>query len=233
MPEASANINTFRNLSVLETKMPFDLFERLSTAIDNISAETGKKFNSNLLGHMQEEYSLNHIKETMSEYLESSAHLWTEQNPGFIESFEEVAKADTYTLYLDSIWVNKQQKYEFNPVHHHGGVLSFVIWIKVPYDLKEEEAYFPRVSGETEDGPHNQTYTSKFTFYYNDVLGGLQPAAVPVDKSYEGTMLMFPAGLHHAVYPFYTSDDYRISVSGNIRIRPVYPTSDDRISELK
>jgi len=47
MPEASANINTFRNLSVLETKMPFDLFERLSTAIDNISAETGKKFNSN------------------------------------------------------------------------------------------------------------------------------------------------------------------------------------------
>lgn len=230
---STGKINSFKNMGVLETKVPFELFEGLSNTIDSISAENGEKFNNNLLGHMQEEYSLNHIKENIAGYLQGAALTWSENNPGFLASFEEVAKSDSYSLYLDSIWVNKQRKYEFNPVHHHGGVLSFVIWIKVPYDLKEEEEYFPRVSGETEDGPHNQTYTSKFTFYYSDILGGLQPVPVPVDKSYEGTMLMFPAGLHHAVYPFYTSDDYRISVSGNIRIRPVYDTTDINAQESK
>jgi len=28
---------------------------------------------------------------------------------------------------------------------------------------------------------------------------------------------MFPSLLAHCVYPFYTSDDYRISISGNIK----------------
>ena len=35
----------------------------------------------------------------------------------------------------------------------------------------------------------------------------------------ERVMLVFPAALQHAVYPFYTSDDYRISVSGNVRLK--------------
>ena len=43
--------------------------------------------------------------------------------------------------------------------------------------------------------------------------------ALPVDKTWEGMMLMFPSKLHHSVYPFYTSDEKRISVSGNISIK--------------
>ena len=37
-----------------------------------------------------------------------------------------------------------------------------------------------------------------------------------VDNEYEGKIMMFPSSLVHCVYPFYTSDDYRISLSGNI-----------------
>ena len=51
-------------------------------------------------------------------------------------------------------------------------------------------------------------------------MGRITPAMVPVDKTYEGTIVMFPSEMLHAVYPFYTSDDYRISVSGNLRICP-------------
>jgi len=29
-------------------------------------------------------------------------------------------------------------------------------------------------------------------------------------------MLIFPARMTHCVYPFYTSQDYRISISGNV-----------------
>lgn len=213
-----AHIKTFDNIAVLETKLPFGIFEGLSSSIDALSDTDSVKFNNNLLGHMKEEYSLNHVKENMSEYILSVANTWSEAHPNYIATFEEAAKHKKYGLYLDSLWVNKQKKHEFNPVHHHGGVLSFVIWIKIPYNLEDEINYFPPVSGPP-DQNHRNSYTSKFVFYYIDTLGRLTPAIVPVDKSFEGTMIMFPASLHHAVYPFYTSDEYRISVSGNIRIR--------------
>jgi hypothetical protein len=50
-------------------------------------------------------------------------------------------------------------------------------------------------------------------------LGRIKQVPIPVDSSYEGTIMMFPSALNHGVYPFYTSDEYRISVSGNIRIK--------------
>ena len=32
-------------------------------------------------------------------------------------------------------------------------------------------------------------------------------------------ILLFPSEMYHGVYPFYTSDDYRISVSGNFNFK--------------
>ena len=40
-----------------------------------------------------------------------------------------------------------------------------------------------------------------------------------VDKTFEGKMLLFNAKQMHTVFPFYTSDAYRITVSGNIKIK--------------
>ena len=57
--------------------------------------------------------------------------------------------------------------------------------------------------------------TSKFCFMYaNHQRGGIGTIALNVDQSYEGKIILFPADLAHAVYPFYTSDDYRITMSG-------------------
>ena len=211
-----ASANVLSNIGVLEAKLPFDMFNKLAKAIDDLSSDA-EKYNNNLLGHMKEEYSLNQSKEIISEYVEALAVAYDRSNPGYIEAFEEVSKSKYYKFYLDTLWVNKQKKYEFNPVHHHAGALSFVIWIKIPYDLKEEETYFPPVSGETEESRTN-THTSKFAFVYTDTLGRIRHIPLPIDKNWEGTILMFPSSMHHCVYPFYTSDDYRISVSGNVRI---------------
>ena len=37
-----------------------------------------------------------------------------------------------------------------------------------------------------------------------------------LSKNYEGTMLFFPAKLRHCVYPFYGTDEPRISIAGNL-----------------
>ena len=39
---------------------------------------------------------------------------------------------------LGTWWVNYQKQNEFNPVHNHGGVYSFVIWMKIPYDSEKQ-----------------------------------------------------------------------------------------------
>jgi hypothetical protein len=198
--------------------MPPELQNYLNLEIDKLSKES-EKYNHKLKGHIKEEYSLDHVKDHFENWVLSVAKSWVDSNPGYMEGFEEVSKCNSYNLYLDSLWVNKQKKHEFNPMHYHSGALSFVIWLKIPYDLTDEINYFPLISGTSADHKDN-FYTSKFCFVYTDILGQIKQLAVPVDNTFEGTMLMFPSGLHHTVYPFYTSDDYRISVSGNIRIRP-------------
>lgn len=213
-----AEVRDFGNLRVIESRIPLDLQCDLNLEIDKLSNDA-KRYNQWLKGHMKEEYSLDHIKERFENWLLSVANSWMEANPGYLEEFEEVSKCNSYSLYLDKLWVNKQKKHEFNPIHHHSGALSFVIWLKIPYNLEEELNYFPLIFN-TSDDDRDNFCTSKFCFVYTNILGQIKQLAVPVDKTFEGTMLMFPASLRHIVYPFYTSDDYRISVSGNIRIDP-------------
>ena len=218
--ELTARNKQLPNIGVLEAKLPYELFEGLSNEIERLTTEGGAlKYNHNLVGHIEEEYSLNHVKDHLEEFLIAMASTWQEANPGLIDAYEEAVKLKDWSLYLDSMWYSKQKKYEFNPLHFHSGALSFVIWIKIPYELEDEINYFPPVCG-VEDDVEGNTYTSKFCFYYTNSMGRITPAMVPVDKTYEGTIVMFPSEMLHAVYPFYTSDDYRISVSGNLRICP-------------
>jgi hypothetical protein len=108
-------------------------------------------------------------------------------------------------LCLPDAWVNFQKKYEYNPVHNHGGIFSFVIWLKVPYNREDEDKI--------------GTCNGKFELFYQDTMGGLSAVTLPIDKSFENTMLLFPAQMHHCVYPFYTSDDYRVSIAGNFYLK--------------
>jgi len=111
-----------------------------------------------------------------------------------------------YSYYMNEWWVNYQQQNEFNPIHDHTGVYSFVIWLKIPVEHEEQN----------KDNTSNMKLRSAFQFTYTDILGSLKDYTYQLDKSWEGTMLFFPSKLHHQVYPFYNCDDYRITVSGNI-----------------
>ena len=39
-----------------------------------------------------------------------------------------------------------------------------------------------------------------------------------IKKTYEKKLIVFPARMNHGVMPFYSSDGYRISVSGNLEV---------------
>jgi hypothetical protein len=83
------------------------------------------------------------------------------------------------------------------------------MFIKIPYDLKKE----------LEEGPganSNSNLSSSLQFFVTGIDGKITHHDVFVDKTFEGGIYFFDAGLHHCVNPFYTSDDYRITVSGNL-----------------
>ena len=117
--------------------------------------------------------------------------------------------------YHGECWVNFQEKYEYNPLHNHSGVFSYVIWYQLPFYLEDElqngvGSYMGKVN--------RDNFNGKFYFYYpsgEDIVA----APLSIDKKMEGYMAMFPSSLNHAVYPFYTSDNYRITISGNIYLK--------------
>ena len=110
---------------------------------------------------------------------------------------------------LESFWVNFQKQHEFNPLHCHSGMYSFVVFMKIPYDWREQhEIPFVKSSGQPKAG--------SFEFVYTDITGRLDGYVYKLDSSFEGVMLLFPAEIYHTVYPFYNTDEERISISGNV-----------------
>jgi len=112
---------------------------------------------------------------------------------------------------LADIWVNYQKQTEFNPVHTHTGIFSFVIWMKIPTKF-EDQRKLPIATGV------NSRAISSFEIGYQNILGENLSYTYNMDPAYEGTMLLFPSKLSHTVYPFYKCDEDRISISGNVMV---------------
>ena len=55
-----------------------------------------------------------------------------------------------------------------------------------------------------------------FTLYYTNAMGQIKTEDFYPDKKDSGSFVIFPANICHSVNPFYTSDEYRVSISGNL-----------------
>lgn len=114
-------------------------------------------------------------------------------------------------LEFERIWVNVQRQGEFIPLHQHSGIYSFALWIQIPYTIKDQnDNFFNQILVKDR--------TAMFEFVFPTATGHLENLRLPVDRSWEGKIAVFPANLSHQVYPFYGTDELRISISGNIRV---------------
>jgi len=113
--------------------------------------------------------------------------------------------------YLDDLWVNFQKKGEFQPIHNHRGVFSFVIWMDIPYQSKDEAKLpFARTNDKNPKG-------GNFSFVMSgDTSRSVREYMIQMSPEMNGYCCFFPSDVCHQVYPFYTSDKDRISISGNI-----------------
>ena len=187
--------------------LPVDLFNNLKIEIQNLRGKIGEQ--GRLAGNIKEEWSLVPSIPMFNKYIinlinKHPLHLEHVHREG-----KKFVKDKVPQLQLIDFWVNFQKKHEFNPIHNHSGLFSFVIFVQIPYDLSEELKNSPGVLS-------NSNYASSLQFHTTTLLGRHVDQTVFVDKSYEGGIYFFNAETMHNVYPFYTSNDYRITVSGNI-----------------
>ena len=124
---------------------------------------------------------------------------------------DSVAVSGKHPYFLGSWWVNYQNQHEFNPIHRHGGVYSFVILMKIPTHYKDQQR-LPISSNSNNDS------VSNFEFVYTDICGKIMNWDYEMCPELEGTLVFFPSDLNHQVYPFYNCSEERVSISGNIML---------------
>jgi len=168
--------------------------------LNKIKKLCSKKLNDyrkTLAGLIKHEHELDVKKlfPIINPYLQSYAQAYTEYNSKILGTKIE----------LVSSWVNYMTKFESNPLHVHDENLSFVIFTKVPKELRIE---YNNTIGTAKPGCINFVYTLGNQKYSNN-----QHIFFPE----EGDLFIFPADLHHFVNHF-KSEGERISISGNVKV---------------
>ena len=165
--------------------------------INNLCSKESKDYRDNLAGLIKHEHVID-VKE-----------IFPIINP-YINSYMEAYSTYGYKpignkVELISSWVNYMTKFESNPLHTHDDDLSFVLYIKIPEELRQEVK--DSISN-TKPGALNFMYT----------LGtGKHQVNQHIFIPQVGDIFIFPASLHHSVNHF-QSEGERISVSGNLKI---------------
>lgn len=113
-----------------------------------------------------------------------------------------------HDLVLNRLWTRASTEGDYQSLHDHQGVFTFVVWMKIPFDGEKERT----VQGGFR--PH----ASDFGLVYTSTCGSLSKQNWTLTPEMEGTILLFPSDINHIVYPHFTTKEYRISVAGDISL---------------
>ena len=123
-----------------------------------------------------------------------------------IKSYLKVSKIEKIKeIKIINLWVVKQLKNEYNPIHYHNGQLSGVGYLKIPKNMNQNKTIKNKkikTNGTIDFINGQRNFLSESIYNLNPKVGDL---------------LLFPNYLMHTAYPF-NIDAERRSFSFNIKI---------------
>ena len=115
-------------------------------------------------------------------------------------------------LMIDGLWVNLQNQFEYNPIHAHSGMFSFVFYTK--NNMTREQA----IDNKFDTSSNNpKTLAGHIELHYGETqfMNWTSMNHYPE----KGDIIIFPSWLNHSVYPFHDPKGERVSVAGNMRYK--------------
>lgn len=196
----------FPNIGIVFSRIGKNIYDELLTESIRLRTENSLEtdYRENLAGNLNYEYDLIQKSYLLEPIIQQLMSVF-EKEYSFLERV--LVNVNESKLKIGALWVNFMNRGDFNPPHNHSGVFSFVIWMKIPYNLNEELNVYPKNTSKN---------ASKFSFVYSNTLGLSSTLAVDIDTDYEGIICLFPSQMMHFVNPFFTSDESRISIAGNV-----------------
>ena len=123
-----------------------------------------------------------------------------------IENYLKDSKIDKIKeIRIINLWVVKQLKNEYNPIHYHDGQLSGVGYLKIPKNMSQNKMIKNKrikTNGTIDFINGQRSFLSKSIYNLSQKVGDL---------------VLFPNYLMHTAYPF-NIDDERRSFSFNVKI---------------
>jgi hypothetical protein len=188
------------------------------TEINNKHFIDNKK---SLLGEIKlgSQISINHINNTLINNLKKSI---IDMAKAYIYSY--IYKTKNSSFGIDSIWIVNQLATDYNPIHIHENSksdygLSGFIHINLPNVLNKKKNLenlcniHSRGSKGCHDGVTSLIWRNqggsiaKKSFIHPGII------ECPLDT---GIIYLFPSWLDHTVYPFFNSDESRITIAFNV-----------------
>ena len=114
----------------------------------------------------------------------------------------------THELAFSRFWCRASLDGDYQIIHDHQGIFTFVVWLTVPFEGADERQVQAGFRPEASD----------FVLVYPDTCGQLQKRNFVLGKGAEGKMLFFPSDINHIVYPHYTTQEYRIALAGDVAL---------------
>ena len=178
-------------------KIPKKIVMKINNEVDNILKDKSKikksDYSKKLVGEVKQELELskNFVNKYLINFLKINVKNFIKQS----------SKKNIKNIQLKNLWVVRQFKNEYNPIHYHSGSISGVGYLKMPKNLDKGKKK-SKTNGTIDFIHGSRSLLNKSIFNH---------------KPKVGDMIIFPNYLMHTAYPF-NVDGERRSFSFNLEI---------------
>ena len=192
-------MKTFRAFgpTISKGKLSKKIIKKINYFINKTTVSKKNNYSSKLASQIKEEIKLSNffVKKNLSKELKKNIK-------------EYLIKSDVSRIkdiQIINVWVIKQFKNEYNPIHYHEGQVSGVGYLRIPKNMNQNKMVANKkikTNGTIDFVNGQKNFLSKSIYNLNPKVGDL---------------LIFPNYLMHSAYPF-NVDGERRSFSFNAKI---------------
>ena len=178
-------------------KIPFNIIKKINNEVENIIKDKKKlknnDYSNKLVGQVEQEIELKNkfIKKNLKSFISKSINQY----------IKKTINKKPKKIRIKNLWVVRQFKNDYNPIHFHSGDISGVGYLKIPNNLTQGNKKIKT------NGTIDFIHGSK-SFLNNSIFN---------HKPKVGDLILFPNHLMHTAYPF-KSDGERRSFSFNLEV---------------